>query len=299
MLTHSEYNKKRRPHYPDAHPSPLLTGLRLLNRLLPGDYLKTAFYLHCIDAPRRLLRLAINGFYRMDHIYAVLQEVRSTYQGQFSILEFGTSDGYAFTKMLYATKYLQMDDRVMVHTFDTFEGMPAPVDARDENLITGDSWVQGQFRGRYEELRVYCERRYTNFQIHKGEFASSLTDEFLASLQTYLPILVWIDCDYYSSARTVFEKLIYALPNGCVVYFDEYEQLNFGSRFTGEARLIYEINHGLFGENIELVLDPHLALHTRRIYRFIRYGSDIRYEPRVRTNVAQYVHWRTNDSPLP
>jgi hypothetical protein len=111
--------------------------------------------------------------------------------------------------------------------------------------------------------------------------------------------LVWIDCDYYSSARTVFEKLIFTLPTGCVVYFDEYEQLNFGSRFTGEARLVYEINHGLFGEDIELVLDPRLGLNTRRIYRFIRYGSDIRYEPQKRTNVAHYVHWRTNDSPLP
>jgi Macrocin-O-methyltransferase (TylF) len=299
MTTHPDHGRRSRPIYPDAHPSPLLTGLRLLSRLLPGDYLKTTFYLKCIDAPRRLLRLAINGFYRMDHIYAVLQEFRSTYKGQFSILEFGTSDGYAFTKMLYATKYLAMEDRVLVHTFDSFKGMPASVDARDEDLIAGDSWVQGQFRGRYEELKAYCERRYKNFQIHKGEFATSLTEEFLGSLKTYLPILVWIDCDYYSSARTVFEKLIFSLPNGCVVYFDEYEQLNFGSRFTGEARLVYEINHGLFGEDIELVLDPSLALHTRRIYRFIRDGSGIRYERLLRTNSAHQVHWRTNDSPLP
>jgi hypothetical protein len=285
--------------YFDAHPSPLLTALRLLNKLLPGDYLKTTFYLNFIDSPRRLLRLALNGFYRIDHIYTVLQEFKSTYKGQFSILEFGTSDGYAFTKMLYATKYLHMADRVVVHTFDSFEGMPAPVDARDRDLIANDSWVPGQFRGRYEKLEKYCEQRYKNFQIHKGDFAESITEEFLSCLKIYLPILVWIDCDYYSSARTVLEKLIPYLPNGCVIYFDEYEQLNFGSRFTGESRLIYEINRGLFGEDIELVLDSNLSLNTKRIYRFIRYESSVQYEPLSRFNLINQVHRRTNDSPLP
>jgi hypothetical protein len=111
--------------------------------------------------------------------------------------------------------------------------------------------------------------------------------------------LVWIDCDYYSSARTVFEKLIFCLPNGCVIYFDEYEQLNFGSRFTGEARLVYEINHGLFGDDIELVLDSNLSLNTNRIYRFIRYKSPIQYEKTVKHEWATQVRKRTNDSPLP
>ena len=33
--------------------------LHTLGRLIPGDYLKTAFYLNCIDAPRRFLRDAL------------------------------------------------------------------------------------------------------------------------------------------------------------------------------------------------------------------------------------------------
>ena len=65
-------------------------------------------------------------------------------------------------------------------------------------------------------------------------------------------MLVWIDCDYYTSSRTVMERLLPYLPTGCVIYFDEPE-FNFSSRFTGEARLIHEINHGLLGDGIELV----------------------------------------------
>ena len=90
-------------------------------------------------------------------------------------------------------------------------------------------------------------------------FDVTLTPEFLESLRVDKPILVWIDCDYYTSARVVFERLIPYLPSGCVIYFDEYE-FNFGSRFTGESRLVHEIKAAVrFGDGIELVLDRELS----------------------------------------
>jgi hypothetical protein len=278
--------------------SPLITILHLLGKLLPGDHLKTTCYLKLIGRPRKSLRLALMSFYRMELVYDVLIEVKASYKGTFSILEFGTAEGYAFTKMLNATKYLGMDERVTVHAFDSFEGMPAPVDAKDLDLITNDCWVKGQYRGSYEALNEYCSRHYRNYQIHKGYFEDTLSNELLGVLQKSLPILVWVDCDYYSSTRTVFERLIHILPNGCVIYFDDYE-LNFGSRFTGEARIVHEINHGMFGDGIELVLDSTLSLSSRSVYRFIRYDSEIQYEPVVRNRMTGSIHPRSNDSPFP
>lgn len=277
--------------------SPLIKALRWLARIIPGDYLRTFIYLNFIELPRRLVRLAFTTFYRMDHIYLVLREFAG-HKGQFSILEFGTADGYAFTKMLYATKYLRMEDRVMVHTFDTFEGMPGSTDDRNRNAVTQSQWLAGEFRGRYEHLREYCAGRYKNFQIHKGYFHDTLTPPLLESLRASRPILIWIDCDYYTSARATFDRLIDYLPSGCVIYFDDYDNLNFGSRLTGEARLVHEINHGLYGDDIELVLDPKLSLDTKRVYRFIHFGSEAGYEADSSEDV-RYVHHRTNDSPLP
>jgi len=244
-----------------ADRSPLVKFLHLLGKFLPGDWLKTFFYLNLVAAPRRAIRLYVNSFYRIDHIYDVLKEFKDTYKGNFSILEFGTADGHAFTKMLYATKYLDMQDRVIVHTFDSFEGMPAPVDSGDQGLIPNHEWVEGDFQANYQRIEEYCRQRYENYRIHKGYFEETLTDKFLNSLKAHLPILVWIDCDYYTSAKTVFERLISYLPNGCVVYFDDYD-FNFGSRFTGEARLVYEVNNGMFGDGIELVLDQSLSLNS-------------------------------------
>lgn len=278
--------------------SPLITILRLLGRLLPGDYLKTAFYLNVIAKPRKALRTSLHAFYRMDHIYEVLQEFKNNYEGNFSVLEFGTASGYAFIKLIYATKYLKMQDRVMVHGFDSFEGLPPP-DPGDQNLVSDNNFIAGDYCGRYEELEEYCHRRYQNYQIHKGCFETSITEEFLDTLKTYLPILIWIDCDYHRSARTVLERLIPYLPNGCVIYFDDYDNINFGSRFTGEARLVYEINSGKFGDGIELVRDPRLSLDTPRIYRFINYYSPPQFKCISKMLRSEVMNPRTNGSPLP
>jgi len=71
--------------------------------MLPGGYLKTFTYLNLIERPRTVLRLALNTFYSLDHIYAVVKEFGGHYEGEFSGLDFGTS-GFAFTKILYANQ---------------------------------------------------------------------------------------------------------------------------------------------------------------------------------------------------
>jgi hypothetical protein len=272
--------------------------LKSLSLLIPGDKLKTFIYLNCIHKVRKLLRRAIFDFYRIEHIYDVIGDFVKNYKGDFSVLEFGVADGYSFTKMLFATRYLHCEGRVTVHGFDSFEGLPKTDDQKDKDLVADDGWVEGQFKTDYEKLQQYCGAKYQNFVLHKGYFDKTLTPEFLASLKTKPPILVWIDCDYYTSAKIVFERLKDYLPNGCVVYFDEPE-LNFGSRYTGESRLIHEINTGVYGDGIEMVLDGALSLNSRRVYRYINIHTSSVYERIEKTHNASYLRSRSNDSPFP
>ena len=281
-----------------ADKSAAITLLRFCSLLLPGVWLKTSWYLSCVAAPRRILRTMLHGFYRMEHLYDVLREARAKYRGRFAILEFGTNEGYSLEKMLYATKYLGMADRVTVHGFDTFEGMPAPKDRRDIDIVAErEVWVEGQFRGGYERLRERLAEKYTNFRLHKGLFEETVTEEVLESFRTERPVLVWIDCDFYSSARAALERILPVLPNGCVVYFDEYE-LNYGSRFTGEARLVHEVNHGEFGAGLELVLDRALSLDSQRIYRFLRFENALHF-PLLTEPESDPGRSPTDGSPLP
>jgi Macrocin-O-methyltransferase (TylF) len=278
--------------------SAYITILRGLEKLLPGDYAKTFFYLNFIKAPRKFLRLSINSFYRMDHIYDVLKEFRKI-NGKFSILEFGVAGGVSFTKHLFATKYLNMSDRVMVYGFDTFEGMPEVVDNKNKDLIGNDDWVTGEFKGDFEKLNTYCESKYTNFQLYKGLFEDSLSPAVLENLDTYQPILVWVDCDYYTSTKSVFEKILPKIPNGCLIYFDELDNINYGSKFTGEARFVHEVNNDKFCEGIELVLDTKLSLNSKRLYRFVNFQNPLRYKGLIDIKPPDELRKRTNDSPLP
>ena len=274
--------------------SPLITFLRLLAWLLPGNYLKTVIYLNLIARPRDAVRAMLNTFYRMDHIYGVLRECKRSYKGNFTILEFGTAQGYSFTKMLYATKYLGLDDRVVVHTFDSFEGLPTTADPAEQR-----HWEEGAFKGDYEVLDAHCRKRYRNYKIHKGWFEDTLVESVFIELEERPPILVWIDCDYYEPARLVLERLIPYIPTGCVIYFDDVDA-EFGSRLAGEVKLIYEINNGLFGGQIELVPDRSLSLDSNRIYRFINRKHDVQYARLTnRYWGAGIPRSLSNDSPLP
>ncbi len=247
--------------------------LRSVSSVLPGDFLKTYFYLHFIKAPRKILRKFMMSFYRMDQIYDVLNEFSRRYQGPFAILEFGTANGYSTAKMLYATRYLKLEDQVTVHAFDSFEGLRESTDKEDIGLISND-WEKGQFHGNYQTMLGYIEKKgYTNYQIHKGYFEDTLTEEVVEIFRTQKPVLIWVDCDYYSSTTTLFERLLPVLSTGTVFYFDDFDA-NFGSRFTGEARLVHEVNQGKFGENIELLPDRELTMDSRSVYRFIRYEED-------------------------
>jgi Macrocin-O-methyltransferase (TylF) len=275
-----------------------ITFLRTIGKSLPGDYAKTFFYLNCIKAPRKFFRLALNSFYRMEHVYDILRDFKKI-EGKFSILEFGVAGGVSFTKHLFATKYTGLDDRVKVYGFDTFEGMPAEVDDRNKDVVGNDDWIAGQFNSSYEELNLYCKFKYSNFELFKGLFKDTLTPEVLNNFNIYQPILIWIDCDFYTSAKTVFEKLLTLIPNGCIIYFDELDNINFGSRFTGEARLVYEINTGKFGEGMELILDTELSLNSKRIYRFLNFQNPVRYKGLIDISPPDELFKRTNDSPLP
>lgn len=272
--------------------------LRAISLLLPGDWLKTFVFLNCIHRPRKILRSLLFDFYRMDHVYDVVREFIGNHRGRFTILEFGVAEGYSFVKKLYATRYLNCEDRITIHGFDTFEGMPKASVRCDRGLRVEDSWVEGQYRSDFRSLQEHCAARYRNFVLHKGLFDTTITKDLLRELRTAPPILVWIDCDYYSSAKIALERVMPALPSGCVIYFDE-PYFNYGSRFTGEAKLIHEINTGLFGEGIELVPDLALSLDSNRIYRFINMHAATAYEPLERKNFAEARLLRNNGSPFP
>ena len=96
----------------------------------------------------------------------------------------------------------------VLHAFDSFEGLP-------------ESW-EGTFetRGKFT-VSGKIPRLPPNVQIHKGWFDATLPG-FRAAHAGATISLLHIDCDLYSSTRTVLEHIGDMLLPGSILVFDEY-----------------------------------------------------------------------------
>ena len=115
-----------------------------------------------------------------------------------AVLEFGV-------RHANSTRQLAALAQQEVHGFDSFEGIP-------------EDW-HGEGKGSYS-TRGVIPKVPSNIHLHAGWFDASLP-AFLAS-NTQQARLINIDCDIYSSTKTVLDLLAPRIVAGTVIVFDEY-----------------------------------------------------------------------------
>jgi len=93
----------------------------------------------------------------------------------------------------------------VIYGFDSFEGLP-------------EDWRSGYPKAAFETSVPSVEH---NVELHKGWFENTLP-EFATSIKEKTAAIVHVDCDLYSSTRTIFEHLGRFIVRGSVVIFDEY-----------------------------------------------------------------------------
>jgi predicted O-methyltransferase YrrM len=122
-----------------------------------------------------------------------------------SILEFGVFDGSSINFIAE-----RVPDAI-VHGFDAFRGLPEDW----MSYVTKGEVAQGEFdlQGRPPPVR-------SNVQLHVGWFDEVLPT-FVAKHADTVSFL-HIDCDLYSSTKTVLSALGERIRPGCVIVFDEY-----------------------------------------------------------------------------
>jgi hypothetical protein len=116
------------------------------------------------------------------------------------VLEFGVENGASLGFLAQRTERT-------VHGFDSFEGLPED--------WTGTAEKRGKF-SRGGSLPAVPG----NARLHKGWFDDTLP-RFTAENPGSVALL-HVDCDIYSSTKTVFAHLGDRLPAGAVIVFDEY-----------------------------------------------------------------------------
>ncbi len=114
-------------------------------------------------------------------------------------LEFGVYSGNTINHIAEARP------DVAVYGFDSFEGLP-------------ESWRSGFEKGKFAK-DILPEVR-ENVQLIKGWFDDSLP-EFVKDHNGQCAFL-HVDCDLYSSTKTIFENLKDSIKPGTIIVFDEY-----------------------------------------------------------------------------
>jgi hypothetical protein len=130
------------------------------------------------------------------------------------ICEFGVFQGSTINHLAGKTNKT-------IFGFDSFEGLP-------------EAWDHGLAKGHFAVDRLPTVR--PNVRLIKGWFNESIPP-FLTQHGGKIGFL-HVDCDLYSSTRTVFELLESRLTPGTVIVFDEY--FNFPNWKNGEHKAFQE-----------------------------------------------------------
>lgn len=126
-------------------------------------------------------------------------------------LEFGVFSGASINHIASKRSWT-------VDGFDSFEGLP-------------ESWRDGFDKGHFS--RNALPQVLSNVRLHKGWFDQSLPSYLAALSNPAQPVsYLHIDCDLYSSTKTIFKFLSNNIVSGTVIVFDEY--FNFPGWRQGE-----------------------------------------------------------------
>jgi len=132
-------------------------------------------------------------------------------------MEFGVYSGTTIN-------YIAANRDWEVHGFDSFEGLP-------------EAWRDGFDRGTFK-MDGLPEVR-DNVRLHKGWFCDTLPAFLDALPDRQQPVAyLHVDCDLYSSTKTIFQELDRNIVPGTVIVFDEY--FNYDGWEDGEFKAFQE-----------------------------------------------------------
>ena len=137
------------------------------------------------------------------------------------ICEFGVFKGKS-------VNYIARKSAQEVHAFDSFDGLP-------------ETWLSYYKKGHFAVKKMPVFEK--NVVVHKGLFDDTLP-QFVIENDENISFL-HIDCDLYSSTKSVFNLLNKKIVEGTVIIFDEYFNYPFWEHHEFKAFQEFVSEHGL------------------------------------------------------
>jgi hypothetical protein len=170
-----------------------------------------------LDETARFVAANFNGVPAFKNDFDLLRHALTFVKAQPNelFLEFGVYRGRTINFIARFTSEI-------VHGFDSFEGLP-------------ETWRPKFEKGRFRVARLPKVR--TNVKLYKGWFENSLP-EFVKNHSEKIAFL-HVDCDLYSSTKTIFNHLKKQIRPGTVIVFDEF--FNYPGWQQGEFKAFNEL----------------------------------------------------------
>src|SRR5512139_2115800 len=178
----------------------------------------------------RTIKKLIPKRFRKDDPYHELFHRREFMRRAFATLEFngisgdyaefGSHGGRTFTLAYQESRKRSFNCKLWA--FDSFCGLPPQSLPEDQHPV----WIEGTMKTSLEEFGALCRKN----RIPESEYCTiaGFYEDTLSNVEPRAPrfpvdiSLAYIDCDLYSSTRTVLKFLSGRLKHGMIVAFDDY-----------------------------------------------------------------------------
>lgn len=180
-------------------------------------------------------------------------------------LEFGVFNGNSIGSMYLACKESKIDS-MRLFGFDAFEGLPAGSEKEDDGV-----WKKGFYSCSFDQMKGCLAKRNIdaeNVTWIKGWYDQTLNNETRQKYNLGKFGLIFIDCDTYSSSKTVLNFLAPLIKEPVIICFDDWKLNDLDIKEMGEYKSFNEF------------LDNNPNLKAEEIKSYNRKSKTFIVEPR-------------------
>lgn len=152
-------------------------------------------------------------------------------------LEFGVFNGASMSSMYKSAKQLEFNT-MRFFGFDAFEGLPEGAEHEDDGV-----WQKGFYACSYEKMRECMQRKDINpdeIVWVKGWYNETLNKETADKYNLKNPGIVFIDCDTYSSSKSVLDFLAPLINQPAIICLDDWKLNDLDIKGMGEYKSFNE-----------------------------------------------------------
>jgi hypothetical protein len=152
-------------------------------------------------------------------------------------LEFGVFNGSSMSSMFSAAKKLNLSS-MQFFGFDAFEGLPPGSEKEDDGV-----WEKGFYACSFEQMTECMGKKGIDpNQINwiKGWYQDTLNNEIAEKRGIKRPGIIFIDCDTYSSSKTVLDFLAPLVKEPVIICLDDWKLNDLDIKGMGEYKSFNE-----------------------------------------------------------